>query len=73
MNFNKIYHFLKILVFSKWDFKLPKQKPIMIYDGDKNPFKKYFKSNQYNISIWYIPIINCHSYNKLYKKNFNSK
>lgn len=49
MNFNKIYHFLKILVFSKWDFKLPKQKPIMIYDGVKNPFKKYFKSNQYNI------------------------
>ncbi len=41
--------YLKIFFNSRWIFKPPKQKKILIYDGNSNPFKEYFKERDYNI------------------------
>ena len=37
----KIFYFIKILYKAKYKFNFPDPKPILIYDGDLNPFKKY--------------------------------
>lgn len=41
--------YLKIFFNSKWSFSPPRQKKILIYDGELNPFKQYFKEKDYNI------------------------
>lgn len=43
----RIFFLVRILVKAKYIFSFPISRPILIYDGDLNPFKKYFskKSN----------------------------
>jgi surface carbohydrate biosynthesis protein len=45
----KFIFFLKVLINSKWIFKYPVKKDILVYDGIKNPFKNYFTTKQMNI------------------------
>jgi surface carbohydrate biosynthesis protein len=39
---HKIFFFIRILVKAKYIFSLPVPRPILIYDGNLNPFKKFF-------------------------------
>ena len=44
---HKIFFLIRILLKAKYIFSLPVPRPILIYDGNLNPFKKFFskKSN----------------------------
>ena len=49
MFLSKSLHFIKIFLFSKWFFRLPKKKKILVYDGIKNPFIDDFSKKLFNV------------------------
>lgn len=51
MLINKLVNFLKILIFSKYQFSLPKEKKILIYDSDSHFHLKNF-FNKKNIELF---------------------
>jgi surface carbohydrate biosynthesis protein len=49
MNLKLIIKKISLIVNSKWLFKKPEEKPILIIDGINNPFHFYYNTKQYNI------------------------
>jgi surface carbohydrate biosynthesis protein len=80
MNTKLIKKKISLIVDSKWIFKKPKEKPILIIDGINNPFSFYFNKKQYNIFyrrfeeinffIIYKCILNLNISAENYLKNF---
>ena len=53
----RIFFFFKILN-SRWNFKKPSQRDILIFDGFYNPFKNLFKKKNYNLFFSRLEEIN---------------
>ncbi len=45
----KVYNLFKLIFFSRWKINFPPKKDILIIDGSDNPFKFFFKVNDYEI------------------------
>jgi len=49
MNFKVYINYVKLFLFSKWRFELPKKNKYLVFDGNYNPFTKYVNVNDITV------------------------